>query len=921
MTGPVRTTYQKPQYRFEINPNARRSSLDPLTLCEMPSIDHKPSKANPIATTAICDPILFQSSNLREFDVFLTGLTSSIPDLFLPEYKIDYPPPNKMNYFSVEGRYPLIEKYPIDSKELFAWFVVKLPEPTTISRISFMGNLLIPPYYDKRGAVTNFGLPKTLTIYATDYWPDIVTPMSLTGGVSTTDLLKISRDWKKVFHSNDFRGLWGWTPITFHPIHCRYLIFMMSDLPTLDPNPSNGEIVKGLSIKRIGIHSYVEQVNSSKEVQYTPVVSWQNDYEDPIPEPFYSDLRFWYWQSRGAALPPIQEFHQSIFSSKLAIPGSTHRDHLPSALVGFPEQVRMSDGSYDTVETYSGDLVLGDRTISTNLVVQVTEDELPFVEGFLIEEPGWPRGFRNTSTFSDSVIDIYHTDDPQVAFSPNQDSDEWIHIGTYDFDYAAEDFAGKQIIFDREINAKFYRFKHRFNDRFEQERRFELSKLTLLRSKHMTLVASKDEVLSLDHVRVRVFGPNLVENYSKINGNQIMDLVCEVSTENNPFQPYLSLRTALDIRERTQSQIIANTRITRPYYQEFHDKVTQGIDMPSYPDDLGLSTDATTISNQEIFADTPSRPSRQRVLSASKQTHLIKIDPARPEIFDKIDDVIKMDSGIVDLINGTTETLMADRGLDGVTTDRDVNLQRNQKYYSNIFMEVLKQLTGVPVSQINEICNLARTAGWSSAELKHIFPGFKWWKGALSGGKSIPYIPPIGLGIPKSPKDLLDVDIYEGANLKELPQRPGISISASLGGQFFAGGSMGVSSTLDGGKSTSQSTGTQGIANETITKHLGGNTPSAAEILSSIMARHSYHTEFYEKIKQFVTKGEEIKFEEKSTDIILMTIPAQSILNPAKDDKDTPDCYRIRVGYLPDDVELDVTFVGTAIPQPKSLHH
>jgi len=925
-----KSTFQRPPYKFEINSNVRHSSVEPISLCDVehrglisydPANDQFNGWSKNLKTTGsnpnsqICDPIAHESSTLTNFEVFLTGFPNSIIDLFEPEKKIDYPIPPinqttlSLNYLSIEGR---IVEPPDNEVHPEAFFVVKLTKPTTVSKISFMGNLLIPPFYDQRGSISNFGLPKTLTVYATNYWPEIIAPVSSTGVSFTTNLLEMFRDWKKVFHSTDFRGLWGWTPISFEPVHCQYLIFIMSELPVLDPNPSQDDIkagskIKGLSIPRLGIHSYVQQVNSSKEIQYSPVVSWQSDYEslpDPIPD---TDPRFRYWRDRGIT-NPSQELHQSIFRESVWVQSRPSTkiglDLLPSALVGFPSQVQIGN-DYIFRETYSGDFVKNDDTISTNLVLQVIEDELPFVEGFLIEEPGFPRSDFNSNTLDDSVIDVYYTDDPHVAFSPNQDSDGWNHIGTFDFDTAMEDFAGKQVIFKREINAKFYRFKHSFNENFSGSRRFEISKLSLLRSRHRVLVACKDEILSLDHVRIRMMGPNLVTNQAYVNGEHIMNLIFETSTNNTPFKPNLGLRNILDVRQLTQNQIIPNMRNTRPYYQEFHDIVNQGSRIPSYSIENGVENSTTSIN--EILEDESRHSrdvdpnyegglpkeitSRQKILSVSKQTYLHDENDG--------DGGISNDWDIPSLLNG----------IEGVTTDRDVTIKDSDDLSNNSSKKLLSMLTGIDFNTIEDYSKLGED--WSNKDLS----------GFLSGVLGSVYTPTFdspGIHLNEKRNAYLNA-IYAPRDKAELEQRPSISISGSIGAQFIAGGSIGISTTLDAGKSSSLSTGTQGIANETITKYLYSTITSKNSIPESSVARHSSHKEIIEKLQQYVSKGEEIKFEEKKTDIILMKVPAAAVLRPSKDNLDTHDCYRIRVDLLPDDVELDVTFVGMAQHVPKNI--
>ncbi|MCZ7537769.1 MAG: hypothetical protein M5T61_18860 [Acidimicrobiia bacterium] len=156
--------------------------------------------------------------------------------------------------------------------------------------------------------------------------------------------------------------------------------------------------------------------------------------------------------------------------------------------------------------------------------------------------------------------------------------------------------------------------------------------------------------------------------------------------------------------------------------------------------------------------------------------------------------------------------------------------------------------------------------------------------------------------------------------LPDLPFRPSISLSGSFGGQFFGGGSIGLSQQLDAGKSTVQSKGSQGQVHDTLTYYRPDNvTWSDTEVVSSDVSRWTIREHLHERDEEYVWKGKEARYGGRPLDVVLATIPVGLILQPQAAPV-PPDAFRIRVGHLPPDVTLDVTYMGTAHPiAPQAL--
>lgn len=891
-------------YRFEINPNARHSSKNPIQLY----------------SKSVHEAIRFQYAPYTPESILILSPEENNPlDLYGPNLRISYP--------TASGSYLVIETRSTGSLQQGSerpslLLVLNLREPVTISRVSLMGNLLIPPVYDDRGPESNFGLPKTIKIYTVDYWP------TLQEVISNQKPIPHPRDWRQVYENNDLRALWGWTPLTFHPVHCSFLIFDMSEFPILWKDQKYG-VVRGLSIQRLGVHSYVQSTNSEKDVEFSPVTSWQSEYE-PQPNPFESK----YWKHKGISTV-VQDQHQSIYRDEILkdfkYPDSGF-DLLPSTLIDLPPEYKIQNGSftlpqslaeygvkitngYWTLSYYSGDVIKKDESISTNLIVQVIEDEMPFIEGMLLEEK-LPRGVENTTEgYPDSIINLYYTDEPDVAFSPNSKRVGWKLIRGYRFSGTFEPY-GLQVIFPYEINARFYRIEHRFQvTEFYPPRRFELSKLKLLRARHRPLVACKDETLQLEEVRLKLKGKNLIDDYAYVNGKDIMDLIFEASTQGQPFQPFLSLRNVLDIREKTRSQFIVNARSTRPYEQIFHERTRQGAQME---EDYGRGkTMSTVLSSLSI--------NKQHLLLAAEDH--IKDHPAINNLPSNLRNSVK--SIVINLLSQ----------ISGITTDRDVKLESFKKSFETL--KLIAYMFDIPASDLKELLRLPQEfSGKDLSDLlkfnldldgKLRFPGLPLGadgpfdadgKIISSGSLKIPDIPKLvgdqfhevmeplkilqvlyGLGSSISIDDVIGI-------LNSIPYRPSTSISGSFGGQFFGGGSYGVSLQADAGKTTSVSDGNQGQANESV--NIQGIEPS---IDSSDISRYINRFEDINSLREYVWKGKEVRFEGEETDMVLLSVPTQVVLRTPHDPKDQPDTFRIRVGYLPPTVELDVKFLGVAVPQ------
>ena len=233
---------------------------------------------------------------------------------------------------------------------------------------------------------------------------------------------------------------------------------------------------------------------------------------------------------------------------------------------------------------------------------------------------------------------------------------------------------------------------------------------------------------------------------------------------------------------------------------------------------------------------------------------------------------------------------------------------------------MLSDILGIDIEEILSLPGLASSwsgediAGLMNLDAGNISERFADFLFGGGGGGVIPNIPAISIPLDLDLVSRFIEIFYGGSPPAGASLRPAISFSGSFGGQFFGGGSAGLSIQLDAGKSTSKSEGSQGQINETLTYNQPDNqTYMDAWVEDADVSRYNTRHHFYERDKEYVWKGREIQYGRKPHDIVLMTIPVRTLLTPQEEPL-APDSFRIRVGYLPTDVCLDVTFVGTAYP-------
>jgi hypothetical protein len=158
--------------------------------------------------------------------------------------------------------------------------------PPTVCRVGMIGNLFMPPTYDNRGPIHNFGLPRAMRIYAVP-WMKPFSPQNLPPH---------PRSWRLVFENTDLRGRWGWTFCDFAPTRTSHLIFLFTHLPKLPPNFDQTTAdeaaqvgvpwqFRGLCIERLAVHAYESDTGEDEAAPYVPVTSWNSAYE-PQPVPF-----------------------------------------------------------------------------------------------------------------------------------------------------------------------------------------------------------------------------------------------------------------------------------------------------------------------------------------------------------------------------------------------------------------------------------------------------------------------------------------------------------------------------------------------------------------------------------------------------------------------------------------------------------
>ena len=308
------------EYKFEFNPTHQGHTSRPFHVLFSPHIN---------------DAILLKTGFLESIKI--DRHTSPVfSDLYGPYKKVPYPE-DPQCYLRIES-HVVVPQDMEDQLRPYLMFVLRTNPvilgtrsiPPTISRISLMGNLLMPPTYNDKGPVQNFGLPRTIQIYTSSWNP----PFSL------ENLPPHPRDWKLVYENHDLRSLWGWTHLDFQPVNTDTLIFFMSDLPVL---PADVQIYsplaqlaeeeelswefRGLSIQRLGIFQHADFIKTSKDVEYAPAASWHGG--EYLPTPYESK----YWKSKGIS-SIIQSDHQSIYREEYE--KGTGFDLLPSSLVGLP---------------------------------------------------------------------------------------------------------------------------------------------------------------------------------------------------------------------------------------------------------------------------------------------------------------------------------------------------------------------------------------------------------------------------------------------------------------------------------------------------------------------------------------------------------------------------------------------------------
>lgn len=779
---------------------------------------------------------------------------------------------------------------------------IRRPSPT-VCRVGLIGNLFLPPIYDLRGPVHNFGLPRALRVYATN-WPK---PFTLENPPPHP------RGWKLLYENTDLRARWGWTYCDFEPTRTTHLLFFFSHFPTLPRNFDSDAAkyaelsgvpwhFRGLTIERLAVHAYESAVDFDDAAPYVPITSWNNQYEAQ-PSPFTS--RFWSVRGVVPVSPPL---HQSIYRE----PGQSYHgqqigfDLQPSALVGLPLQVRLFGSGTDAEVTpdgygyrsyYSGDVIHADAAITTNLVIETTDTQSPSLRGLRLRVPLRVRPEQTFTVRPEARCYVYGTDDASIVFSSNTGISGWNLITAPPFDFSAEDadslmnfIYGQEILFAHDERYRFYRLEFRIppGGTMTGPKRFELAELTLLRSPHPTIVPRHNEVVRVDEILVRLTGPNLVDDYEFVNGRDIMDVRIQRSTRDRPFEDVVRLRSLLDIREKTGAQVVACQRATRARVQYFRDEqystAQRTITILLQQLLRGGTTEGNALRNHQlvnVLPDGSGAPVGPNLQGYSRAT---------------IDNLLANISGVVtdrNLNFGSVLGLVSLLETSGVPAQDILNMM---SVFANSSFDDLAGVAGnliagaisAGLAPLEEILNtLLGIFGFGDdPPTKSVLFNF----GQLSNGP-VPLIAAFnGLATTATTQDL-----------RNLSYRPALSYSGSIGAQFIAGGSLGVSAQLDGGKSRSLSWGTQGQANDAL-------------VVTGPSWRRSRREEEIENAQLFDWKGADVKRAGAGTDIAMIRIPIGITLSPRAEPGEIPDAFRLRIDLIPPDLQIEVRFIGQRAP-------
>jgi len=458
-------------------------------------------------------------------------------------------------------------------------------------------------------------------------------------------------------------------------------------------------------------------------------------------------------------------------------------------------------------------------------------------------------------------------------------------------------FYGQEILFPHDTAYRFYRLEFRIplGGSFTGPKRFELAELTLLRSRHPTLIARDDEATRLDEIHVRITGPSLLDDYEYVNGREIMDLRLQHTSRDRPFEDVIRLRSLLDVREKTAAQIVAAQRGTRARVQFFAD------------DQQPTSQESLSVSKQQMISGggTPQQTHAQEVAALQANALVTALanglDGVSPNLR------AAATSAIARTLSGTQ----------GITTERNTNLGGLVH-----LLEVL-DAAGIPASDLVKLMTMVANSSFDDLAgvggdmlLGAARSGLSAATGGLSDAVinlfSDDDVQPAAIDFTSvlfTPTTL--VKILNGllpsapaSALQGLSFRPAVSLSGSFGAQFIGGGSFGLSAQLDSGKSTALSSGTQAQALHGLTVSGGSH-------------HRSRHEEEVERTQWFDWKGQEVKRAGVPTDIITIRLPLGVTLTPPAEGGETPDAFRVRIDLLPPNVKVEVRFVGQRVSLDK----
>lgn len=471
--------------------------------------------------------------------------------------------------------------------------ILDLGEQHEVSRIEFYGNLLLPPVHKNGRPVHNFGLPRAMAVAVAE---EFILDVDLHRRLSYLVWLSQNGEpWHPRHYTQDFRALWGWTPIHLPPTFGRYLLLYFWDLPLVYPDIGT-QPCRGVDIQRLVLYPCLHDVDHRPEIEFAPIASWQSKFGAPS--------RF--WSASGIDAPTADSF-QSVYRS------SDGQIMLPSVLAGISHQPQDAD----PVPLFSSDVVTPDSDERVSLILQTTTDETPLVCGAsVLFEP--PQLVKAEGNLPDYRIAIHTTNDPEAAWSsdPNHPSWRLALAPRLVRASAATDVISERLMFPEVHWARYVKLTVEviaLPGLAEEDMRFTLLGLSLLRPRDYVITPEEDQDMRVEYVVVRLRGADLFADYAFLDGTNGVGLTLESQEAGGPVKTLYTFHTLLDLLENTQHRALSN--------QRYVDKPTQIL-----RETVDSDNSAYLLTGAETSADTtatvrPEFGNRQVIKSGSVTDH------------------------------------------------------------------------------------------------------------------------------------------------------------------------------------------------------------------------------------------------------------------------------------------------------------